>query len=236
MNWEGALIVARKELREIALNRGSWISALFLAFFFAFTNMATIAAQGEQGAVVLDGPLVYLSMFIGVFTGFLLAGAVFYREKQSGVIETLLCTPLNLRTIWTGKVIGVAVPAYLMALAAVGAMVLFTLNSGAVVAPVQPFTILHIALAAPLFAAAAIGLVGYVQLALGMRENRFINFGVFALLILGLTFTSSLVSTNLALLEAVVMGVLAASAGLLVLAYLLSSRLRKEKIITTIPD
>jgi len=236
MNREGVLIVARKELREISINRGSWISALFLALFFAFTNMANLVAQGGQGTVVLDGPLVYLSMFIGVFTGFILAGAVFYREKQSGVIETLLCTPLNLRTIWLGKVIGVAVPAYLMALVAVGVLAAFTLSSGAAVQSVQPFTVLHVALAAPLFAAAAIGLVGYVQLALGMRENRFINFGVFTLLILGLTVSSSLISFNLNLLGSVVLAILAASAGLLALAYYLSGRLKKEKIITTIPD
>lgn len=236
MNWEGALIVARKELKEISINRGTWISALFLAFFFAFTNMANLISRGEQGAVTIDGFLVNLSLFIGIFTGFILCGAVFYREKQSGVVETLLCTPLNLRSIWMGKVLGVALPAYLMAAAAVVVMSLFVVQSGITVNTIQPFTLLHLVVVTPFFTAAAVGLVGYVQLALGMRENRIVSFAVFTSLIVGLSISSGLVTENLSLLETVVLGLLVVSLALLGLAYLLSGRLNKEKIVTTMPD
>jgi len=235
MSREEVFIIARKEIKEIVLNKGSWTSALLLAVFFSVTNVASVMSQ-EGGSVGIDGTLVYISMFIGVFTGFLLCGAVFYREKQSGVIETLLSTPLNLRTIWLGKVVGVTVPAYMMALISVGLISGLMIATGADIRPLQPLTVVHLAMSAPLLTAASIGLVGYVQLALGMRENRLINFGVFALLIVGLTTSSGAVSSDLGLLQAVVLGVLLVSAGLLALVYGLTSRLRKEKIITAIPD
>ncbi len=236
MNWEGVSIVARKELKEIVSNKGNYISILLLPIFFSFIYILRLFSIGEGQALVLDGILLNVSLLIGAFAGFTLCGAVFYREKQSGVIETLLCTPLNIRTIWMGKVMGVTIPAYFLVLVAVGIISIFALISGMVIQPVQPITIVNLALVAPLFTAAAIGLMGYVQLALGMRENRLINFGVFFVLILGLSISSGLVMEDLSLLGPAVTGVFIASAGLLALASYLSGRVKNEKIITTIPD
>jgi ABC-2 type transport system permease protein len=158
------------------------------------------------------------------------------REKRSGVIETLLCTPLDLRSIWLGKVVGVAVPAYLLGLLSAGALVLVT---GLWVGPVgEPSALVffHLLVVYPVFILAAVGLVGYVQLAMGMRENRLASMGIFVLLIVGLSLSSGLVRQDTGMVDQVVIALLAVGVALFGLSFILSERLDKEKIVTSIPD
>lgn len=231
---DGILIVARKELREMFLNKWTLISASIFAMLFGLMSGAVTATAGEP--VSLDGNILYLAPFIGAFTGFILCGAVFFREKQSGVIETLLCTPLDLRSIWLGKVIGVAVPAYIMSLLAVLISYIFaSITYVGVVAP--SFIILvHVLVVTPIFTAAAIGIVGYIQLALGMRENRIVNLLVFVGLFAGLSTLNTIAVNNTELIFQSVLAMLLLSTAILVGASGLASRLNKEKIVTTIPD
>ncbi len=237
MNLEQVGIVARKELRELAINKGTWISALLFGMLFTLTSLGTAISSAEPGgAISLDWPLIYLSMFVGVFAGFVLCGAVFFREKQSGVIETLLCTPLDLRSIWLGKVLGVAIPSYLMGLLSAGVLAALSIFSAGSVATPSLLTIFHLLVVAPLFISSAIGLVGYVQLAMGMKENRLISTGVFVLLIMGLSVSSGVVQEDATLVGQVVIALLMGAVVLLGLSYALSNRLDKEKIVTSIPD
>lgn len=237
MNMEQVGIVARKELKELAINKGTWVSALVFGMLVTLTNLSTVMATAEQGGVVsLDWPLIYLSMFAGVFAGFVLCGAVFFREKQSGVIETLLCTPLDLRSIWLGKVLGVAIPSYLMGLLSAGVLAVLSLSSAAPIAAPSLLVLFHLLVVAPLFISAAIGLVGYVQLAMGMRENRLISMGVFFLLIVGLMVSSGIIQEDSTLMGQVVIALFAGAVALLAISFVLSKRLDKEKIVTSIPD
>lgn len=235
MNLEQVAIVARKELNEIATNRGSLMSALIFAFLFAMTNLGSLGSGPSGEAVSIDWSVMYLSLLIGVFSGFLLCGTVFFREKQSGVIETLLCAPLNLRTIWLGKTIGVAIPSYLFALLSSGLLAGFAYSSFTVAAP-SLLVIVHLLLVAPLFTAASIGIVGYIQLAMGMKENRLVTIGVLALLVGGLSASTGAVQQDASLVNALVPALLLVSAALIALSYLLSTRLNKEKIVTSIPE
>ncbi len=237
MNIDHVLMVARKELKEIAKNKGSWISAVFFALFFAVTNIGSVVSSAQPGIPVsIDWYVIYLSLFIGVFSGFMLCGTVFFREKQSGVVETLLCTPLSLRSIWLGKVLGVALPSYILALFSAGVLtVLATLSVSAVAAP-SLLVVLHLLVIAPLFTAAAVGIIGYIQLAMGMRENRIVSMGIFILLIAGLSVSTGVVQGNASLVNTVVLTLLVAAVLLFSLSFLLSKRLNKEKIVTTIPD
>jgi ABC-2 type transport system permease protein len=236
MNLEQAGIVAKKELRELAINKGTWISALVFGLLFTLTSLGTVTTTAEQGGTVsLDWPLIYLSMFVGVFAGFVLCGAVFFREKQSGVIETLLCTPLDLRSIWLGKVLGVAIPSYLLGLLSAGVLAALSLSVASVAVP-SLLVLFHLVIVAPLFISSAIGLVGYVQLAMGMRENRMISMGIFVLLIMGLSVSSGVVQENAALVGEVVVSLLLGAVLLLALSFVLSNRLDKERIVTSIPD
>ncbi|WP_019176857.1 ABC transporter permease [Methanomassiliicoccus luminyensis] len=234
MNGEQVMFVARKELNEIATNKGSWISALGFSFLFALSNMGGFGGVAGE-TVSIDWSIMYLSLFIGVFSGFVLCGSVFFREKQSGVIETLLCTPLNLRTIWLGKMLGVAIPSYLFALLSSGLLALFAYSSFTV-APLSLLVVLHLLVVAPLFTAAAIGIVGYIQLAMGMKENRLVSIGVFALLVGGLSASTAAVQQDASLVSAIVPVLLLASVALIAISYALSTRLNKEKIVTSIPD
>ncbi|MDW5563625.1 MAG: ABC transporter permease [Methanomassiliicoccus sp.] len=237
MNFDQISIVTRKELKELATNKGTWISALVFGLLFTMTSLSTVMADAEQdGVASIDWPVIYLSMFVGVFAGFVICGTVFFREKQSGVIETLLCTPLDLRTIWLGKVLGVALPSYLLGLLSAGVLAVLSFASVGAVAMPSLLTVFHLAVVAPLFIASAIGLVGYVQLAMGMRENRIISMGVFFLLIAGLSVSSGLVQENGALVTQIVLALLVGGALLFVLSFVLSNRLDKEKIVTSIPD
>jgi ABC-2 type transport system permease protein len=225
MRLDGALVVAKKELREIAANRGTLISTAFLAFFFGVGNGVASSSNST-----LDGLALYLGSFVGVMAGFLLCGSVFFREKQTGVIETLLCTPLDLRSIWLGKTMGVTLPSYL-----------FALGSMVAVSFIYPGAAASLALVAilggvvPLLIASSVGLVGFIQLALGMRENRILSFVVFIFLIAGLTSIGQLAITQDMVWTGTVV-LLAISGALLGSSALLVNRLNKEKIVTTIPD
>lgn len=236
MNMEQVGMVTRKELRELATNKGALISVLIFGALFTITSLGSISATTGSGGSSIEWPMIYLSMFIGVFSGFTLCGTVFFREKQSGVIETLLCSPLDLRTIWLGKVMGVAIPSYLLGLLSAGIVAILsyaTLGAVAVPSLLVPF---HLLVVAPVFIASAIGLVGYVQLAMGMRENRMVSMGVFILLIFGLSLSSGMVQEDAGLIGQVVVSLLMGAIVLLTLSFALSKRLDKEKIVTSIPD
>ena len=235
MNLEHIGIVARKELRELFINKSTWLSAVMFSLFFVITNLGSVdIASGMQANV--DWPVIYLSLFVGVFSAFVLCGTVFFREKQSGVVETLLCTPLDLRSIWLGKVLGVAVPAYLLGLLAAGALVLVTgLWIGPVALP-SLVVFFHLLAVYPLFTLAAVGLVGYVQLAMGMRENRLASMGIFVMLIVALSLSSGAVTQDPGMMDQVVVILLGTGGLLFAFSFLLAKRLNKEKIVTSIPD
>lgn len=237
MNMENVRMVMYKELKEIASNKQSWVTALLFSVLFAITNLGSVVPAKVPGqAVSIDWQVMYLSMFIGVFTGFLLCGTVFFREKQTGVIETLLCTPLSMREIWLGKVLGVALPSYLCALFSAGMLALLSVMTVSTIAAPSLLIIVHLAVVTPLFTAAAVSIVGYVQFAMGMRENRFISMGIFLMLIIGLSISTGVVQEDAVLVNMVVLVLAIASVLLLALSYALSNRLNKEKIVTTIPD
>jgi ABC-2 type transport system permease protein len=237
MNLDNAFIIARKELKEITINRSALLSTLIFSIFFSLTNYSTmISSSIPGGPISIDWSIMYLALFVGVFAGFVLCGAVFYREKQSGVIETLLCTPLDLRSIWLGKVLGVAVPSYLFALLSVGSFTLLSVLSVSNVIAPSPLVILHLLVVVPLFTIAAIGVVGYIQLARGMRENRIISMVIFVLLFAGLSVSTGVVQEDNLLIGPVVLALMLGAALLFMVSFYLSQRLDKERIVRTIPD
>lgn len=94
---------------------------------------------------------------------------------------------------------------------------------------------LHVLVVVPAFIAVAAGLLGFVQLLLGMRENQIINMAI----IFGVIFSFSL-SAGLAG-EGVVVGwgtegvLVAVAAALLALVGWATRFLNRERIVTTIP-
>jgi ABC-2 type transport system permease protein len=233
MNWGQMTIVARKEIREITTSRGTVISTVFFALWFGVINAQSV--NGSTSSEMLSVQLFYMAPMLGALMGYLLTGTVFSREKQDGVIETLLCTPLDLRTIWLGKLIGVSVIAYVASLISTVLLIVvagFLANSLLIPSLI---IVLHIALTVPMFTMAVVGLIGYSQLLLGMKENTVIGVFTFLGLFLGLSIVGQLITGSGQVTLAMVGMMLSVAGGLLVLTFYLARYLSKEKVVTTIP-
>ena len=96
-------LVARKELTTVRRNRGLLFAGVYVGGMFGVLNLIL------GGPVSLDNALFSAALLAGVFVGYSFARSVFLREKREKIIETLLCTPLSLKAIWLGKVLGVSV-------------------------------------------------------------------------------------------------------------------------------
>jgi len=110
-------IVAEKELNDIIRTRSQMLVGIFFALWFsAMTAPAIITAEESLVFDQFNSLLFYFVLMLGIFMAYMFSGKVFFNEKREGIIETLLCTPLSLRRIWAGKVLGVTISAYLIAL------------------------------------------------------------------------------------------------------------------------
>jgi ABC-2 type transport system permease protein len=228
------LIVSRKEIRQILKSRNVIASAIiFVVVFGGISSLSTLASAASAGS--LDQLVFTLVPVLGIFLGYLLSSQAFLREKQGGVIETMLCSPLSLREIWMGKVIGVSVPAYAITLIA-AALILALANtlSTATLFLTLP-VIAHLFTTVPLFIAATVGLLGFAQLLLGLRENQILNFAIIFVLIFLLTLAQGLLGPGFAISWTLVGGTLGIAVLLLVTTGWLTRFLNKERIVTTIP-
>jgi ABC-2 type transport system permease protein len=195
---------------------------------------------------LLSGPVFAINnaifsaaLLVGVFVGYSLSRFVFLREKREKIIETLLCTPLSLKSIWFGKVIGAMVPAYLFSLLAISLVtIISSIMMHSLVLP-SAVILIHIVVVVPIFTTAAISLIGFCQFVLGMRENKIIGYlivlvlvpfmhpSIFGLILGGVNVVVSWREVGICSLFAVL---------LLTLTTYSSRYLSKEKIITTIPS
>lgn len=225
-------IVARKEIAQLLHSRMSMVSTAFLTVFFAITAVPQIVSEG---GAVLDQFLFSMVLVIGIFVGYIFASQIFLREKQQGVIETLLCTPLTVGELWLGKVLGVTLLAWGMALGAALIMIVFSWGgSGALLLPSAP-VIVHLAVVIPLFIAAGTGLLGLAQFILGLRQIQIINVLVIFVLIFLLTMTQQLLNPEGGITWPVVGGALIAGFAVLGAVLGLARLLNTERIVTSLP-
>jgi ABC-2 type transport system permease protein len=230
----GMLIVSRKEILQILKSRNVLASAVI--FVVVFGGISTLPALTSVESTGLPDQLIFsLVPVLGIFLGYLLSSQAFLREKQGGVIETLLCSPLSLREIWMGKVIGVTIPAYGITLIA-ASLILALANTFSSI-PLLPNlpVIVHLFTTVPLFIAATVGLLGFAQLLLGLRENQILNFAIIFVLIFFLTIAQSLLGPEFSVSWPMVGVTLATAILLLMVTAWLTRFLNKERIVTTIP-
>ena len=225
------LVVAKKEMKELINNKRTFITGVFFALWFSvFTSLAIKGV--DSPAAFLNNLVFYLALTIGVFIGYIFSGQVFLREKREKIIETLLCTPLSLRSIWLGKVMGVTLPAHLVSILTV-ALVIAISN---VLSPSLLFpsatVLFHLLVVVPTFIAFAAGLMGFCQFLLGMRENQIINLLIFVALFGALTLTTKITGFVVSWMTVGVLLIVAVF--LLALITYLSKYLSKEKIVTSI--
>jgi ABC-2 type transport system permease protein len=225
--------VARKEAGQVLRSRQLLISAAIVTLVFSAT--AVPAALSTGGYAALDRVGFMLLVVIGVFIGYIFSGQAFLREKTEGTIETLLCSPLSLREVWLGKVIGVTLPAY--ALTLVGAAVLVAGASALTGTPALPSIplVFHLLVVVPAFIAVAVGMLGLVQLLLGMRENQIINMAVVFLVIFFFSASAGLLGADFQATWTVEGILLAVALALLLVLRGATRFLDRERIVTTIP-
>jgi ABC-2 type transport system permease protein len=228
-------VVARKEVKELFGSKGTLLIGIAFALFFSvFRSLAIIKGEGSAATISLDSALFFLPAAIGFFVAYISASQIFLREKMDGVIETLLCAPINLGQIWLGKVLGITGFAYLISLlTALVILLISNILSGSLLLPGAPI-IVHVILVVPTFIAALTGLLGFSQFRLGMRESRILNFVIYVPAFAALYGVGLSATTSLAIPWSYVGILFAVSVLLLVVTAYLTKRLSKERIVTTI--
>jgi len=229
------LVVARKEIKNIIRNKGLLFGGLWFGGMFGILN---VLLSGQVFS--LNNAVFSVALLVGVFVGSMFSAQVFLREKREKIIETMLCTPLSLKSIWFGKVLGATVPAYLFSLLSV--TLLITISNIMMRSLLLPsLSILtHILGVVPVFIASAISLIGFCQFLLGMRENKIISY-LIILVLFPFMYPSILSGLVLGNMNVEVSWIevkvcLIVSVLLLALTIYLSRYLSKEKIVTTIPS
>ncbi|HOC85003.1 MAG TPA: ABC transporter permease subunit [Methanoculleus sp.] len=228
-------IIAGREMKLALRNRSVIITALIFAVWFPVMSGVGIASGAGGDAAVIAGGIAAIVLPVGVFMGYLFCADAFLREKRDGTIETLLCTPVSLRHLWEGKVAGVTVPAYLTTLLSAAVTITAVSTLAGIQVGVEPLLIAHLAIVVPVWIAAAAGLIGAAQLALGMRENQILGFVFifgFIFIIIGL---QGIAPGGAGISPATEAILAAAGAALLVLARFIAGKVTRERIVLTIP-
>lgn len=226
--------IAWKETREVVTNKGLVLSGIILAAWFSLMAGLGIGEESITQQMQLDNSLFYMAALIGLFVAYIYAGQTFLREKQSGIVETLLCAPVSLRTIWLGKAIGVALPSSVLSWLS-AASIIFMVNHRSAFDLIPSSLVLgHVLFSVPIFIVAAIALLGFGQLMLGMRENMIINM-LTVLVLFGALATTRLVVDDTDLVSTTtVVGFAVGSIVLLLVISALGRFLSRERIVRTI--
>jgi ABC-2 type transport system permease protein len=227
------LVVARKEIKNVIRNKGLLFGGLWFGCMFGVLNVLF----GGQ-VFSFNSSVFSVALLVGVFVGFMFSAQVFLREKREKIIETMLCTPLSLKSIWFGKVLGATVPAYLFSLlSATFVIVLSNITMHSLLLP-SVAILTHILGVVPVFIASAISLIGFCQFLLGMRENKIISYLIILVLFPFMypSIFSGLIQGNMNVVVSwvEVAVCLIVSVFLLSFTTYLSRYLSKEKIVTTI--
>jgi len=241
MMMNRVMVVAKKEMKQIIKNRGALLSVfIFMVIFGGMTSMGALldmaGSSDEMISVTFNSLLLSLVMVMGVITGYLLLSQAFTGEKLGGTIETLLCSPLSLREIWFGKVMGILIPSYLVVLVIVAVMtIIANVVATTLILPSVP-VLFYLLLVVPVYIAFAIGMLGFVQLLLGMKENQIIGIIVMVGLIGLITGINIFVTEGGLIVSPLFIGVMFIISLILIGIVAFCTRfLSKEKIVTTLP-
>lgn len=227
-------IIAGKEIREILTNKGLAFSGIFFATWFSIMAGLGITEHNITQQAQLDNSLFYMGGLIGLFVGYIYSGQTYLREKQTGIVETLLCSPVSLRSIWIGKALGVTLPSTILVLLSSAAITLIAGSRAPAILIPSVTVIVHLVVVVPVFIAAAVALMGFGQLMLGMRENMIINMVTIMLLFGALAATRLIVEETQLVTWTAVVALGGASLGLLAITWALGGLLSRERIVRTI--
>ena len=127
------------------------------------------------------------------------------------------------------------IPAYLLTLASTALMIIIAGSlQGEVLIPSGPI-ILHFVTVVPAFIACGVGVLGFIQLLLGMRENQIINIAVIFGLICLISFSRELLGPGFSISWPGELVTLVITVALLLGVNAMTRFLDKERIIRSIP-
>lgn len=224
--------IAKREIIEMVSNKRILISiGMFLVIWGVVAGPKFVSFN--MAASVPDYAVFYLSTVLSVYVVLLLSSQAFINEKREGRIEALLCTPVELKTFWMGKVLGVIIPGYgasliVAVIVVVGSAVL---HGGLV--PVSPQILVYLLLVMPFVLSAFTGIIGFFQLFFGMKENRIFNMIAFIVIFGLLGAAGMLITPGGGLGWSPVGLVFAGALALNIVGFYLTRLLKKEKIITS---
>ncbi|MFP3905037.1 MAG: ABC transporter permease [Armatimonadota bacterium] len=228
--------IARREFLDILSNKSTVIAGLlFTSWFSVYHGFALGQTEAAKVQGSYEASILAMTAMVAVFVGYIYSGQAFLFEKTEGIIETLMSTPIRLRSLWVGKALGIALPAWICSLIfGVAFTFLGRHYAGVALAPDLPM-ILHLLVVVPLFTVAAVGMIGLWQLVLGMRENQVVNLLCFLVLFFAIFFSRTILEQGIATSWQAAVSLFVMALGFGGFTVFLSRFLSKERIVRTIP-
>ena len=163
----------------------------------------------------------------------LLQSSGVYRFRHSGARRQRKRS--RLRALWCGKALRVSVLAYVAILVGSAVFVVTAESVSPIVVVPSVVVLVHLLVGVPTFILAGVGLPGFTQLVLGMRENHIVNLIVFLLLLFATTFTQTVLPSAGGVSWRQLVTLLGFAMVLLAFRVWLSKYLSRERIVGTIP-
>ncbi len=190
MNIRSLYPVIWKELKEMRYRRmvilGLVIfSVAFLAWILISQSRETLSNTFSEDFRNFAASIVFYAQ---LFTMFAISMTIiiyaFYNERLEKTLEPLLCTPLNITTIWLGKVIVISLISYLWSIiVTISIIIIFRLFLSFAI-PISAPILVQILVVSPLLVAASVGLVGFTLL---LFKNDQVTKYINIFIIIGLT-------------------------------------------------
>lgn len=227
------IAIVKHEVARFRSNRRVLLSVLiFIAVWGGITIPRMIVSFSANNLPAIS--FIFLPTVLAMYVVYITSNQVFYSEKKDGKFETLMCSPLSLKSFWLGKVISAVIPAQILGLLFwLGMSFYIILSFKNMVVFSGPF-LAYFIFVLPVFLSSFVGLLAFFQMYFGLKENRFVSIVVFIIIFALLGAGSALVGLSglqpwLVVLIALLVGILMLG----VLSFLMRF-LSVERIITTI--
>ena len=172
MNLHGISAVVWKEIREAS--KRTLLCGMLFGLVWSFAGLGPLLKVfktsqlpdylGNAGNIV-NVYAAYIPLVLMLFVGNSMVAAMFSREKSKRTIEPLLCTPLNLKVIWLGKIVAAFCLSYLVLIFTAVVYVVGVNIFLPTAFPSGP-SLFQLLVVSPLLAFSIFGLLGYAYLVL----------------------------------------------------------------------
>lgn len=125
--------------------------------------------------------MIYISLIIGMFVGFQFLTNSLYKEKQLGILESILSSPVSLASFFRSKIYSTTIVGYFFAFCCSFLIGILSYLNYKIIPNL--FSIIFILVIIPVFYMGFFGMIVFFQLILGSKVNQIINLIVVFLLI-----------------------------------------------------